>query len=161
MDYLWAPWRYKYIANIKNTGRCVFCLTPSGEDDEKNFVLHRGRFNFVILNIYPYTTGHMLVAPYEHVADISQCSIELCSEMMKLVVLCKQSLFEVYKPDGFNFGMNLGRCAGAGVEHHLHMHVVPRWSGDANFMSVVGESRVLPESLENTYMKLKPHFSIS
>jgi len=158
MDYLWTPWRYQYIANIKNSDRCVFCLSHAGENDESDFVLLRGEFNFVILNIFPYTSGHLLVVPHEHIADISQCSAEVCCEMMKLAKLCKEAIYEIYQPDGFNIGMNLGRCAGAGVEHHLHLHIVPRWIGDANFMTVIGESRILPDTLENTFQKLKPHF---
>jgi ATP adenylyltransferase len=159
MDYLWTPWRYQYIANIKNLDRCVFCLGHGGEDDEKDFVLHRGKFNFVILNIYPYTSGHLLIAPYKHIADFSLCSTEVCSEMMNLAKSCKQAIHEVYQPDGFNIGMNLGRCAGAGVEHHLHLHIVPRWIGDANFMTIIGETRILPDTLESTFLKLRPHFS--
>ena len=130
----------------------------AGEDDERDFVLYRGEFNFVILNIYPYTSGHLLVAPYKHVADISHCGVEVCSEMMNLAKLCKRAIQEVYQPNGFNIGMNLGRCAGAGVEHHLHLHIVPRWIGDANFMTIIGETRVLPDTMEGTFLKLKPHF---
>ena len=159
MDYLWTPWRYQYIENIKNSCRCVFCINHSGENDESDFILLRGKFNFVILNIFPYTSGHLLVAPYEHVADLSKCSQELCCEMMELAKICKEAIFQVYHPDGFNLGMNLGRCAGAGVEHHVHLHIVPRWVGDANFMSTVGETRVLPDTLENTFLKLRTYIS--
>ena len=158
MDYLWTPWRYQYIANINKSDRCVFCLEHQGEHDERDFVLFRGEFNFVILNIFPYTSGHLLVAPYVHIADLSLCSAAVCNEMMSLAKLCKQAIEKVYHPDGFNIGMNLGRCAGAGVEHHLHQHIVPRWIGDANFMSIVSETRVLPDTLENTFLKLKSHF---
>jgi ATP adenylyltransferase len=159
MDYLWTPWRYQYIASLKNPSRCVFCLETSGEYDERDFVVFRGRLSFVILNIFPYTTGHLLVAPYTHTADFQQSSPEESAEMLELVKRCQFALQQTYQPDGFNVGMNLGRCAGAGVEHHLHMHVVPRCIGDSNFMSIVGETRVLPESLETTFSKLRPHFS--
>jgi ATP adenylyltransferase len=159
MDYLWTPWRYQYIASLKNPSRCVFCLETSGEYDERDFVVFRGRLSFVILNIFPYTTGHLLVAPYTHTADFQQSSPEESAEMLELVKRCQFALQQTYQPDGFNVGMNLGRCAGAGVEHHLHMHVVPRWIGDSNFMTIVGETRVLPESLETTFSKLRPHFS--
>jgi ATP adenylyltransferase len=159
MDYLWTPWRYQYIASLKNPSRCVFCLETSGEYDERDFVVFRGRLSFVILNIFPYTTGHLLVAPYTHTADFQESSPEESAEMLQLVKRCQFALQQTYQPDGFNIGMNLGRCAGAGVEHHLHMHVVPRWIGDSNFMTIVGETRVLPESLETTFTKLRPHFS--
>jgi ATP adenylyltransferase len=159
MDYLWTPWRYQYIASLKNPSRCVFCLETSGEYDERDFVVFRGRLSFVILNIFPYTTGHLLVAPYTHTADFQESSPEESAEMLELVKRCQFALQQTYQPDGFNIGMNLGRCAGAGVEHHLHMHVVPRWIGDSNFMTIVGETRVLPESLETTFTKLRPHFS--
>jgi ATP adenylyltransferase len=159
MDYLWTPWRYQYIASLKNPSRCVFCLESSGEYDERDFVVFRGKSSFVILNIFPYTTGHLLVAPYSHTADFQKSSQEESSEMMELVKRCQFALQQTYQPDGFNVGMNLGRCAGAGVEHHLHVHVVPRWIGDSNFMTIVGETRVLPESLETTFHKLRAHFS--
>jgi len=159
MDYLWTPWRYQYIASLKNPSRCVFCLETSGEYDERDFVVFRGRLSFVILNIFPYTTGHLLVAPYSHTADFQKSSPEESAEMLELVKRCQYALQQTYQPDGFNIGMNLGRCAGAGVEHHLHMHVVPRWIGDSNFMTIVGETRVLPETLETTFSKLRPHFS--
>jgi len=158
MDYLWTPWRYQYIANLKNPSACVFCIATSGEYDERDFVVFRGKSSFVILNIFPYTTGHLLVAPYAHTADFQKCPPEESAEMLELVKRCQFALQQTYQPDGFNLGMNLGRCAGAGVEHHLHMHIVPRWIGDSNFMTVVGETRVLPESLETTFGKLRPYF---
>ena len=160
MDYLWTPWRFQYIANIKKADRCVFCLGHQGENDERDFVLFRGEYNFIILNIFPYTSGHLMVAPFDHISDLSRLPDEAVNEMMSLAKLCKRAIEEVYHPDGFNIGMNLGRCAGAGVEHHLHLHIVPRWVGDANFMSVVGETRVLPDSLENTFQKLKAHLPL-
>ena len=159
MDYLWTPWRYQYIASLKNPSRCVFCLDTSGDYDERDFVVFRGRLSFVILNIFPYTTGHLLVAPYAHNADFQKSSKEESAEMLELVKRCQFALQQTYQPDGFNIGMNLGRCAGAGVEHHLHLHVVPRWIGDSNFMTIVGETRVLPETLETTFSKLRPHFN--
>src|SRR5438093_12761792 len=158
MDYLWSPWRFQYIANIKNTQECVFCVGEAVEHDEENFILFRGKHNFVILNIFPYTTGHLLISPYRHLSDFSDCPPGLLAEMMDLAGQSKLAIERSYHPDGFNLGMNLGKCAGAGVEHHLHFHVVPRWIGDANFMSIVGESRVLPESLEITYQKLRDFF---
>ena len=159
MDYLWSPWRYQYIANIKNTHECVFCVGESVEDDDEKFILFRGKHNFVILNIFPYTTGHLLISPYAHLSDFLDCSAGQLAEMMDLVAQSKLAIEHNYHPDGFNLGMNLGKCAGAGVEHHLHFHVVPRWIGDANFMSIVGESRVLPETLDVTFRKLKGAFT--
>lgn len=158
MDYLWTPWRYQYISNIKNTHPCVFCIDSSRDQDEKNFVVFRGQLNFVILNIFPYTCGHLMVAPYQHTSNFQECPSEQLSEMLSLAQRCQFAIEQVYRPDGFNLGMNLGRCAGAGVEHHLHLHVVPRWIGDSNFMTIVGETRVLPEALETTFLKLKPFF---
>jgi ATP adenylyltransferase len=158
MDYLWSPWRYQYIVNLKNAEGCVFCIDDSVETDEKKFILFRGKYNFVILNIFPYTTGHLLISPYQHLRDLSDCSAEEIVEMIDLAKQSKFALEQSYHPDGFNVGMNLGRCAGAGVENHIHLHVVPRWIGDANFMSIIGESRVLPEILEVTYQKLKRFF---
>ena len=159
MDYLWTPWRYQYIASLKNPSRCVFCIESSREHDERDFVVHRGKSSFVILNIFPYTTGHLLVAPYSHIADLQKCSADETSEMLELVKRCQFALEQTYQPNGFNVGMNLGRCAGAGVEHHLHMHVVPRWIGDSNFMTIVGETRILPEDLKTTFNKLCPYFA--
>jgi ATP adenylyltransferase len=158
MDYLWTPWRYQYISNIKNTQSCVFCIDSSSHQDEKNFVVFRGQLNFVILNIFPYTCGHLMVAPYQHTSNFQECPSEQLSEMLSLAQRCQFAVEQIYRPDGFNLGMNLGRCAGAGVEHHLHLHVVPRWIGDSNFMTIVGETRVLPEALETTFLKLKPFF---
>jgi ATP adenylyltransferase len=128
------------------------------EHDEEKFILFRGKYNFVILNIFPYTTGHLLISPYEHLSDFSDCAPGQITEMMDFVRQSKLAIERSYHPDGFNLGMNLGKCAGAGVEHHLHFHVVPRWVGDANFMSIVGESRVLPETLDVTFQKLKGFF---
>jgi len=160
MDYLWSPWRYQYIANVRRgTERCVFCIESSTEKDEQQFVLFRGKYNFVILNIFPYTCGHLMVSPYQHIADFSDCSEELTTDMMKLCKRCKFAIEQSYHPDGFNLGINLGKSAGAGVEQHIHLHIVPRWIGDANFMNVVGETRVLPETLEVTYQKLKRYFT--
>src|SRR6185436_15275412 len=159
MDYLWTPWRYQYIASLKNPSRCVFCLETSSEYDERDFVVFRGRLSFVILNIFPYTTGHLLVAPYAHNADFQNSSKEESAEMLELVKRCQSALNQTYQPDGFNIGMNLGRCAGAGVKHHLQLHAVPRWIGDSNFMTLVGEPRVLPETLETTRSKPRPPFS--
>lgn len=158
MDYLWTPWRYQYISNVDNTDRCPFCLEASTEDDDRRLVVHRAEHNFVILNMFPYTSGHLLICTYRHLGNFSEASPAQIAEMMLLAQQCKEVLEKCYHPAGFNIGMNLGRCAGAGVDQHIHMHVVPRWAGDANCMTVVSETRVLPESLETTHRKLKQGF---
>jgi ATP adenylyltransferase len=162
MERLWSPWRHEYIATAESkmsSGHCFFCealATP--DDDEQNLVLHRGSHNFVILNRYPYISGHLMIAPNDHLGELDAAAKETTDEMMDLAKRCLSALREVYKPDGFNLGMNLGQAAGAGVADHFHMHIMPRWSGDTNFMSTVGETRVLPEDLAMTYRKLKPKF---
>jgi ATP adenylyltransferase len=157
MEHIWSPWRYKYIANADRETGCVFCRVLEGRDDH-NYVVHRAQLNFVILNLFPYTSGHLMIVPYEHTASLAGLSAEVTTEMMELAKLSERALEAEYHPDGFNIGMNLGRSAGAGVADHLHLHVVPRWAGDANFVSIVGETRVLPEDLPTTYQKLKKYF---
>ena len=158
MERLWSPWRHEYIANTspeKFQGACIFCeaqKTPA--DDEKNLVLYRGTHNFVILNRYPYISGHLMVAPFAHVGEFYAAPKETTDELTDLVKRCQLALRDAYQPQGFNIGMNLGRVAGAGVADHIHMHILPRWGGDTNFMSTVAETRVLPEDLSTTYQKL-------
>ncbi|MEO6655506.1 MAG: HIT domain-containing protein [Pyrinomonadaceae bacterium] len=158
MDVLWSPWRYDYItgSGVEKTGACVFCeiLNDSASDEEK-FILKRAEFNFVILNIYPYTTGHLMVIPYAHIADLAAADKQTTDEMMDLTKQSQSVLSHAYHPDGLNVGMNLGRAAGAGVAGHFHMHVLPRWIGDVNFMTAIGQTRTLPETLQDTYGKLK------
>jgi ATP adenylyltransferase len=154
MDYLWTPWRYQYLADAKDD-RCIFCDAIAANDDVKMLVVLRGTKNYIILNRYPYTTGHVMVVPYAHVADLAAADPEVLSEMMRLAQRVKVALEKTYHPEGYNLGMNLGRAAGAGVTGHLHLHVLPRWSGDSNFMTVVGETRVEPEDLATTYEKLR------
>ena len=155
MDYLWTPWRYRYIADTARDSGCIFCDAAAANDDAKSQIVFRGSTCFVILNRYPYTSGHVMVVPYAHVADLAAADPEALSEMMRIARRVQVALQQTYHPDGFNLGMNLGRAAGAGVTGHLHMHVLPRWSGDANFMTVVGETRVEPEDLATTYEKLR------
>lgn len=155
MDYLWTPWRYKYIADDTKDDRCIFCDAIAANDDAKMLIAFRGTKNYIILNRYPYTTGHVMVVPYAHVADLAAADPEALSEMMRLAQRVKAALEKTYHPEGYNLGMNLGRAAGAGVTGHLHLHVLPRWSGDSNFMTVVGETRVEPEDLATTYEKLR------
>jgi ATP adenylyltransferase len=158
MEHIWSPWRYRYIATAGREEGCVFCRAQEPEKDEKNYVVHRGELNFVILNLFPYTSGHLMIVPYEHTASLASVSEATTTEMMSLAKRAQSALEAEYHPDGFNIGMNLGRSAGAGVADHLHLHVVPRWAGDANFVSVIGETRVLPEDLATTYGKLKKRF---
>ena len=161
MERLWSPWRAKYIASGVDSQRdeCVFCLIASHpEDDETNFVLHRAQHAFIVLNLYPYITGHLMVVPYLHTSEFDSTAKEITDELMDLAKRSQTALREVYKPSGFNMGMNLGSAAGAGIADHLHIHLLPRWGGDTNFMTTVGESRVLPEDLPATYAKLRHKF---
>jgi len=158
MDQLWTPWRYQYVQKARAEGGCVFCLKSDPRKDDENFVVYRGKQNFVVLNLYPYTTGHMMVVPYDHVDTLEAASREALEEMILLSQQAQRHLREVYKPSGFNLGMNLGESAGAGVAEHIHMHVLPRWSGDTSFMTTVSETRVLPEELPVTYKKLWAEF---
>jgi ATP adenylyltransferase len=158
MEHIWSPWRYKYIASADRAEGCVLCRVHNEQRDEENYVIHRGRLNFVILNLFPYTSGHLMIVPYEHTASLASVDEATTAEMMALAKRSQSALDSDYHPDGFNIGMNLGRSAGAGIADHLHLHIVPRWVGDANFVSIVGETRVLPEDLATTYGKLKKHF---
>jgi ATP adenylyltransferase len=155
MDYLWTPWRYRYIAGTSKHDRCIFCDALAANNDEQTLVVLRADKNFVILNRYPYTSGHVMVVPYAHVADLAAAEPDALSEMMHLAQRVQVALRETYHPEGYNIGMNLGRAAGAGVIGHLHLHVLPRWAGDSNFMTVVGETRVEPETLATTYDRIR------
>jgi ATP adenylyltransferase len=157
MDYLWTPWRYQYMEQAASGKQppCIFCDAASRKDDEATLVVRRGTTSFVILNRYPYTSGHVMVVPYAHVAELALCTAETLTEMMQLAQRIEGVFRSEYKPDGMNFGMNLGRAAGAGVTGHLHLHGLPRWIGDSNFMTVTGETRVHPEELSTTYQRLK------
>jgi len=154
MDFLWTPWRYKYIAHAVKMEGCIFCDALNAGDEKAQIVL-RGKLNFIILNRFPYTTGHVMVVPYEHVGDLGAVDPATLDEMMRMAQRVQLALAAIYKPEGFNLGMNLGRCAGAGVTGHIHLHVLPRWIGDANFMTTVSETRMEPEDLEITYVKLR------
>jgi ATP adenylyltransferase len=154
MDYLWTPWRYRYVTDPAKDDGCIFCEALK-LDDAKSFVVLRGKKNFVILNRFPYTTGHVMIVPFAHVAELTDCDSATLTEMMEMAQRVQKALAVNYKPEGYNLGMNLGRCAGAGVTGHLHLHVLPRWSGDTNFMSAVAETRIEPEDLTVTYEKLR------
>jgi len=158
MDYLWTPWRYQYVTKAEGAGVCVFCAAAQSADDAQTLVVYRGAHNLVILNRYPYCSGHVMVVPYQHVATLEDLSEEALVELIRLGRECTTHLRAAYRPDGLNLGMNLGKSAGAGIAGHLHLHVLPRWTGDTNFMTVVGETRVVPESLDITWEKLHAAF---
>lgn len=162
MDVLWSPWRYSYIKSEKSSDKgtgCVFCdLLNSPESDKEKYILYRAGHNFVILNIYPYISGHIMIVPFSHLEDIASASKAETDELMDLTKKAQSVLNEVYQPHGINIGMNLGSAAGAGVAGHYHMHILPRWIGDANFMTAIGETRTVPESLGDTFQKLFGRF---
>jgi ATP adenylyltransferase len=165
MDRLWTPWRYRYVSSAKATDAdpksvCIFCDKAASTDDRENFVVLRAERNFLILNLYPYTSGHLMIAPYEHVGTLAAADPETLAEMMRLTTRAERALRQLYRPDGLNIGMNVGESAGAGVPGHIHMHVLPRWTGDGSFMTTVAETRVLPETLETTYERLKAALSV-
>lgn len=155
MDFLWTPWRYRYVADASKDQGCIFCDALAAGDDAKTLIVFRAQKNFIILNRFPYTAGHVMVVPYAHVGELAACDAETLAEMMRLAQRMETALETVYHPQGYNLGMNLGRSAGAGVTGHLHLHVLPRWGGDTNFMTVVAETRVQPEDLSTTYEKLR------
>ncbi len=160
MDHLWTPWRSTYMERKNSAPDCVFCVAASNpEDDEKRLVVHRGQSCFVILNRYPYTSGHLMIVPYDHVSKLGATTAEASAEMMTLARQAERIIEAVYRPDGLNMGLNVGAAAGAGISQHLHLHVLPRWSGDANFMTTVGDARIIPEALQDTYAKIRKAFA--
>ena len=156
-EVLFAPWRYEYLVAEKSTG-CIFCEAAASTNEEESLIVHRGRRVFVLLNRYPYTNGHLMVAPYDHLSRPSQSDPETLTELMATVARGEKILSETYRTDGLNIGANLGSAAGAGVEDHYHVHLVPRWNGDTNFMTVAGGVRVVPEELSVTRRRLAPLF---
>ncbi len=156
MEQLWAPWRIRYILGEKETG-CIFCRKSQEAGDVKNHILIRERNCFAILNRFPYNPGHLMVAPYKHTGELDDLSEQELSELMALTRRGKQLLAKAMKPDGFNIGINLGRSAGAGMPNHVHMHIVPRWNNDSNYMPVIADTRVVPQALDELYAELKKH----
>lgn len=154
MKRLWSPWRMKYIVSKKGEG-CIFCDKVAENDDQANYILYRGKTCYVMLNLYPYNNGHLMVSPYRHVPSPEQLQEDELTEMMLLVNRSIRALRWAMHPDGFNIGVNIGKAAGAGIEEHVHIHIVPRWEGDTNFMPVLSQTRVIPELLDDTYCKLK------
>jgi ATP adenylyltransferase len=159
MDYLWTPWRYQYVTNAGGGSECVFCEAAKASSDREFLVVHRASRNFIILNRYPYTSGHMMVVPYAHAASLTELPDETLEEMIRLARDAERSLRAAYRPDGLNLGVNLGKSAGAGIAGHVHLHALPRWTGDTNFMTVAAETRVLPEDLGTTWEKLRREFA--
>ena len=159
MKQIWAPWRMEYIhENIDKDKDCIFCTLPGENQDEKNFILHRGLHCFIIMNIFPYNTGHIMVSPYRHVPCITSLTEDEMRELNRLTQKGVQIMREVISPEGFNVGINIGRAGGAGFDEHIHQHIVPRWNGDTNYMPVLADTKIHPEHLQATYKKMLPHF---
>src|ERR671916_225124 len=154
---LWAPWRLEYIKGPK-ADECIFCTKPEAGDDRGSYIVRRGQHCFVMLNAFPYNNGHLMVSPYRHVPSIEELDADTLLELMTLAQEGLAALREAYGPEGFNLGINQGKVAGAGVEHHVHLHVVPRWGADTNFMPVIGDTRVLPQSLDDSYAAMTEAF---
>lgn len=168
MDYLFTPWRYHYVTGgdrekvdreDAKRDECIFCAAPAAGDDEKALIVSRAQYTYVIVNRFPYTSGHVMVVPYQHVATLEELAPDAGTEMMRLARDCERALRSIYNPDGLNFGLNIGKSAGAGVAGHLHLHALPRWTGDVNFMTSVSETRVLPEDLGVTWRRLRAAFA--
>ena len=159
MDHLWTPWRSTYIRSKKDNANCIFCVAAASTNDSETLVVHRAELTFVILNRYPYTSGHLMIAPYEHASRLQALAPAVTTEMMNWARISEAVLEDVYKPHGLNMGLNLGEAAGAGIEQHLHLHALPRWKGDANFMTTIGATRIMPEALEDTYEKIRAGFA--
>ena len=157
MELIWAPWRIEYIQMEKPEG-CILCNQPKQNKDALNYILYRGEKNFVMLNAYPYNPGHLMIAPYRHIASLEELTDEELKEHFEIVRRSTKILRQVFNPDGFNLGMNIGKIAGAGIDDHFHTHIVPRWQGDTNFTPVIADVKVLPEALSETYQKLKDKF---
>jgi len=154
MDYLWAPWRMDFIENPKKSYECIFCIKIKENRDKENLILYRSTYSFVIMNLYPYNNGHLMIAPYRHIKDLEILSEEESKDIFFLIIKSLKVLKKTLNPAGFNIGMNMGKCAGAGIEEHIHIHIVPRWEGDTNFMPVISHTRVMPELLITTFSKL-------
>jgi ATP adenylyltransferase len=154
MKYLWSPWRMKYVLQHSPAANCIFCSALQQEDGPENLVLHRGNLAFVMMNRYPYTGGHLMVIPFVHQPSFENLEAAINTESMQLIASSMQVIRRIYNPDGFNIGANIGSAAGAGVVEHVHFHIVPRWAGDTNFMTSVGDTRVMPEDLTDSYQRL-------
>lgn len=157
MKQLWAPWRMEYITSDKG-GPCILCTKPSASQDRKNYILERSNHSFVMMNIYPYSNAHVMVSPYAHVDRLEALDNDTALDLTRTLARAMERLRDALSPEGFNVGLNLGKAAGAGIDTHLHFHIVPRWNGDTNYMTVFAEVRVIPEHLDATYDRLLPYF---
>jgi len=160
MKQLWAPWRLAFVEKAARFSGCIFCEQPALRRDGQAYILRRGRHAYVLMNIYPYNNGHLLVAPYRHIATLEDLPQPVLLDMMQLVQQSITAIRKAYAPEGFNLGVNQGKAAGAGIEHHIHLHIVPRWGADTNFMPLLGETRVLPQHLKASYVRLKRAFGV-
>lgn len=158
MEYITAPWREKYVKKVIKMNECIFCRALKQKNDRNAFILYRGVYNFIILNVYPYNPGHILIAPYEHLDSFEKTEKKSTDEMTDLLKLCLKILRKQYSPQGFNTGMNLGQSAGAGITGHYHLHIIPRWEGDSNFMPLISQTKMTIEDIETTYSRLLPLF---
>jgi ATP adenylyltransferase len=158
MNHIWSPWRMEYIENSHKEDGCIFCIAQDKEDSAENLIAFRGERAYVILNRYPYTSGHLMVVPLDHKPNLEELDPLTRAEMMELTARCMTVLRKIYNTQAFNMGANIGEAAGAGVKSHVHIHIVPRWAGDTNFMSTLGQTRVLPETLESTYRRIQDGF---
>ncbi len=155
MNHLWSPWRMTYIQNSDKEKECIFCRAQETEDGLENLIVHRGQYTYVILNRFPYTSGHLMVVPFEHISEFDKLPMDTVTEMLSHITFCTKLLRNEYNTQGFNIGANIGSAAGAGIPQHFHFHIVPRWEGDTNFLSSIGDTRLLPEALEDTYHRVK------
>ena len=159
MDHLWSPWRYRYLSHPRSREGCIFCEMAAESNDRENLIVYRGAHNFVVLNRYPYTSGHLMVVPFAHAAQLNEIDPQVATELIGITRMAESCIRNIYRPHGLNLGMNIGESAGAGIAGHIHMHVLPRWSGDSNFMTTIAETRVLPEELDVTWARLHEAFS--
>ena len=155
MDHLWTPWRYAYVSTADKVSGCIFCELPKLDDDAQAHIVHRARHCYIVLNAFPYTLGHVMIVPFQHLDELHKLPSAAADEMIALAQKMERALGQLYAPDGVNLGMNIGKAAGAGVAGHIHMHVLPRWMGDSSFVTVIGETRILPETLEATYARIR------
>ena len=159
MDRLWTPWRMKYILkSSKKKKSCILCDEAKKNDDRRNYILYRGKHSFVIMNLYPYNNGHLLIVPNTHESDVDKLPVGELADLMMVTQASVNILKQAMKPEGFNIGINLGKTAGAGIPEHLHIQIVPRWTGDTSYLTVVDETRIMPELLDGTYERLRPYF---
>lgn len=159
MRILWAPWRKPYLEKGAEPSSCILCQKPKEREDRKNLILYRGEHCFVLLNLFPYNNGHLMIAPYRHLDRLTSLNRHEILEMIELAQGCERALGRALSAEGFNLGMNLGKVAGAGIAGHIHLHMVPRWSGDTNFLPILGETKVISEDIDSTYQRLFPHFA--